>query len=280
MRSHSPLSRRSFLASAALVPLAGAVARKKPLPIGLELYSVRTELSKDLPRAVRAVAGQGYQVVEFYGPYYSWTLSQAKETRKLLDDLGIRCNSTHNDLSNLSAEGLPKAIELNQALGSRYIVVASAGRVDGLDGWRKVADTLTQAADKLRPLNLRTGYHNHAYEFVAVAGRRPIELIAAGTPPDVMLQLDVGTCLEAGSDPAAWIAANPGRIRSLHLKDWSPELGYKALFNEGSAPWKKIFDAAEGGGGVEYYLIEQEESANSLETAQRCLANYRKLRAA
>jgi sugar phosphate isomerase/epimerase len=281
MRSHSPLSRRSFLASAALVPLAGAVARKKPLPIGLELYSVRTELSKDLPRAVRAVAGQGYQVVEFYGPYYSWTLSQAKETRKLLDDLGIRCNSTHNDLSNLSAEGLPKAIELNQALGSRYIVVASAGRVDGLDGWRKVADTLTQAADKLRPLNLRTGYHNHAYEFVAVAGRRPIELIAAGTPPDVMLQLDVGTCVEAGQDPVAWIKANPGRINCIHCKDWAPGAGkgYEVLFGEGVAPWRKIFQAAESRGGVEWYLIEQEGARMpELEASQRCLANWKRLK--
>ena len=95
-----------------------------------------------------------------------------------------------------------------------------------------------------------------------------------------MLQLDVGTCVEAGSDPVAWIEANPGRIRSLHLKDWSPALGYKALFNEGSAPWQKIFDAAESVGGAEYYLIEQEQSGNPLEAVQVCLANYRKLRAA
>ena len=74
MSSHSTVSRRSFLASAALAPLTGALARKKPSPVGLELYSVRTELSKDLPGTVRAVAKQGYQVVEFYGPYYSWTL--------------------------------------------------------------------------------------------------------------------------------------------------------------------------------------------------------------
>ena len=69
----------------------------------------------------------------------------------------MRCNSTHNDAGNLSAEGLPKAIELNQALGSRYIVMASAGRVDGLDGWRKVAETLTQAAEKLAPAQYARG---------------------------------------------------------------------------------------------------------------------------
>src|SRR5207253_10957906 len=94
----------------------------------------------------------------------------------------------------------------------------------------------------------------------------------------ILLQLDVGTCLEAGSDPVAWIRDNPGRIRSLHLKDWSsdPAKGYKVLFGEGSADWKNIFAAAESVGGVEYYLLEQEGSRFSeLETANRCLQSFR-----
>ncbi len=52
------------------------------------------------------------------------------------------------------------------------------------------------------------------------------------------------------------------------------------LFGEGVADWKAIFAAAEHGGGVEYYLIEQEGSRLSeLETAQECLKTYRKIRA-
>ena len=93
-----------------------------------------------------------------------------------------------------------------------------------------------------------------------------------------MLQLDVGTCIEAGSDPVAWIKTNPGRIHSLHLKDWSsdPAKEYKVLFGEGNADWKSIFAAAENGGGVEYYLLEQEGSRfGELETAKRCLQTYR-----
>ena len=59
----------------------------------------------------------------------------------------------------------------------------------------------------------------------------------------------------------------------------SKERGYRVLFGEGDVPWKKIFDAAESKGGVEYYLIEQEGSRfPSLETAERCLANYKKMR--
>jgi sugar phosphate isomerase/epimerase len=94
------------------------------------------------------------------------------------------------------------------------------------------------------------------------------------------MQFDVGTCLETGNDPVAWINANPGRIKSLHLKDWNAEKGYRVLFGEGAAPWPKIFAAAERTGGAEYYLIEQEGSdLSEMETARKCLENYRKIRA-
>ena len=109
-------------------------------------------------------------------------------------------------------------------------------------------------------------------------GKRPIEIGAANTPKDFMLQVDVGTCVEMGSDPVAWIKANPGRIRALHLKDWAPGERYKVLFGEGKAPWKEIFAAAESVGGVEYYLIEQEGSRfTPFETAEKCLASYKRI---
>jgi sugar phosphate isomerase/epimerase len=134
----------------------------------------------------------------------------------------------------------------------------------------------------LEASGLQAGYHNHEAEFIAVDGVRPIEFLAKNTKPSIMLQLDVGTCLQAGFDPAAWIRANPGRIRSLHLKDWSsdPSKGYKVLFGEGDADWKAIFAAAESVGGVEYYLLEQEGSRYpEMETARRCLDRYRASRA-
>ena len=171
-------------------------------------------------------------------------------------------------------------IDLNSILGSKYIVMAHPGKVEGLDGWKKVAETLTGAAEKLKPLGLRAGYHNHQLEFVPIEGKRPMEVLAANTGKDVMLQLDLGTCVEVGSDPVAWINANPGRIASIHCKEWAPGAGkgYKVLVGEGVVPWKKIFEAAEKTGGIEYYLVEQEGSAfPAMETAERCLASFRKL---
>jgi sugar phosphate isomerase/epimerase len=280
MDSSNPVTRRSFLASTAAIPMALAAQSSSSIPVGLELYSVRDNLTNDLPGTVRAVAKMGYQIVEFYAPYFAWTSDKAKEVRAILDDAGIRCNSTHNGMQSFSAAGLAHAIELNKILGTHYIVLASPGKETELDDFRKVADTLSHAHETMKDEGLRAGYHNHDAEFRPLQGTRPIEIIAANTPQDLMLQLDVGTCVAAGSDPVAWVKANPGRIRSMHLKDWSPELGYKAAFGEGSVQWSALLAAAEGGGGAEYYLIEQEQSANPMETVARCLANYRKLRGA
>ena len=248
------------------------------LPIGLELYSVREALKLDLEGTVRAVAQLGFQCVEFYAPYYDWTEAQTKQMRKLLDDLGIRCYSTHNHEEFLAADKINRTRDLNLILGCKYVVLASSNPKPGLDGWKAIADELNSAADALEPSGLKAGYHNHQPEFTPVDGVRPMEILAKNTKPSVMLQLDVGTCLDAGADPVAWIRANPGRILSLHLKDWSPDpaVGYKALFGEGRADWKSIFAAAESVGGVEYYLLEQEGSRfGDMETAKRCLAAYR-----
>ena len=272
------LSRRSFLALSAMLPWALKARASPSIPIGLELYSVREALKLDLEDTVRAVAQLGYQCVEFYAPYFDWSDAQTKAMRKLLDDLGIRCYSTHNDEKYFSADNINRARDMNLSLGSKYMVMAYSEPKSGLDGWRVIADELNAAAAKLETSGLKAGYHNHQAEWKPVEGVRPMEILAKNTKPSVMLQLDVGTCLEAGSDPVAWIRANPGRIHSLHLKDWSPDpsRGYQVLFGEGSADWKNIFVAAESVGGVEYYLLEQEGSRfGEMETAKRCLQAYK-----
>jgi sugar phosphate isomerase/epimerase len=278
MRGHDELTRRSFLTLVTAVPLAAAARAGTQVPVGLELYSVRNDLQKDLMGTVKGVAKMGYACVEFYAPYYDWTPDYTKQVRKELDDLGIHCYSTHNSLKSFAPDGLGKAMELNQILGARYIVLASPGKVSGVDGWKLVAETLNKANDTMASQGLHAGYHNHDLEWKPVDGQKPIELLATSTDKSIMLQLDVGTCLATGNDPVAWIDRNPGRIRSLHLKEWSPEKGYRVLLGEGVGPWKAIFAAAESTGGVEYYLIEQEGSDYpEMETAEKCLAAYRRL---
>jgi len=286
MNNHGAISRRSFIAlGGAALPLAysSVVAQQKRIPVGIELYSVRTELMNDLMGTVTRVAKMGYEVVEFYAPYYDWTPAQAKDVRKLLDDLGIKCHSTHNSGASVTPEGFSKAIELNQIIGSKYIIQASAPPARSIGDWKALGDKLTSFAERLRPLGMATGYHNHQVEWRPLEGQRPMDIIAASTSRDVVLQFDVGTCVEVGADPIAWINANPGRIKSVHCKDWGAGQGrgYSVAFGEGDAPWLKIFDAVEATGGIEYYLIEQELSPQGQQfpMAEKCLANWKRLRA-
>jgi sugar phosphate isomerase/epimerase len=302
----SSLSRRAFVASAGAGALAvaagsgGALGNAlhaatlqgprlaaKTYPIGLEMFSVRREQQRDQAATLAAVSKMGYQAVEFFAPYLSWTIPFAKEVRTQLDDLGLRCYSTHNPSSALmGGDTMAKAIEINQVLGARHIIMASPPpNTSSAEDWTRVSGQLTAASRQLEPHGLLAGFHNHKIEWLPLAGgQRIMDILATNTPPEFVLQFDVGTCIEAGQDPIAWIKGHPGRIRSVHLKDWAPgseaqEKGYRVLFGEGVAPWKQIFDAVESVGGVEFYLMEQEGSRYSeLETAQRCLAAWRKMR--
>lgn len=306
--TESSLSRRDFLAvsgagsaalaaglmtgavpsTAAAASLTKRVTQQAPkVPIGLELYAVRGELAKDLPNTLRTVAQMGYEDVEFYSPYLGWTFPYAKGVRSQLDDLGLRCYSTHNSAAAVTpGDTMTRAIELNQILGTRHIILASPPQgVTSLDDWKRFSGQLSATVETLKPHGLMTGFHNHLIEWKPLeGGQRIMDVLAANTPPQFVLQLDVGTALEAGVDPVGWMKANPGRIKSLHLKDWAPgtdanQKGFRVLFGEGIGQWKDIFATAESVGGVEFYLIEQEGSRYSeFESAKRCLDAYRAMR--
>src|SRR6185369_3261316 len=195
---HSPspsatLSRRKFLAISGVIPAAIAThsvvssaagsaapgaAEAKQHRIGLELYSVRGELSRDLPGTLKAVAKMGYEVVEFYSPYFKWTPPYAKDVRAQLDDLGLRCYSTHNGFESFTpGKNLANAIELNQILGARYVVLASAGGRNGVEGWKNLCEQITAAVEQLKPHGLSAGYHNHQAEWAKLEnGQRIIEV--------------------------------------------------------------------------------------------------------
>lgn len=301
------LSRRGFLSVAGAVPaialaqsIGGAAfaadaapstapaAGAKKLPFGLELYSVRGELAKNLPETLKAVAKIGYENVEFYAPYLEWKLPYAKTVKTIMDDLNLRCFSTHNNITALTpGKTMDNAIELNQILGSRLIVLASPpGTANNLEGWKKLCGQLTTASEQLATHGLAAGFHNHAPEWAKIDGeKRRMDILAENTPPEFVLQLDVGTCVAAGADPVAWIKANPGRIKVIHLKDWAPgtradEKLYRVLFGEGVSPWKEILATAEAVGGLEHVLMEQEGSRfPEIETAQKCYDAWKAFRA-
>src|SRR5215469_6729349 len=171
------LSRRKFIFLSGIIPAAmsfrsistafgaseTAPGLDKKYPIGLELYSVRDQLARDLPATLREVARIGYTIVEFYAPYYNWTIPYCKDVRKLMDDLGLRCFSTHNHIESfMPGETMAHAIELNQLLGSKLLVLATApDNTNGVEGWKNLCGELTSAVEQFALHGLAAGFHNH-----------------------------------------------------------------------------------------------------------------------
>ncbi|MEP7002065.1 MAG: twin-arginine translocation signal domain-containing protein, partial [bacterium] len=180
--SPDSLSRRGFLGATAAMLASGAVVNggaistayalqtptsaPKKYPIGIELYAVRGELARDLPNTLRTVARIGYEVVEFYSPYLAWTIPYAKGVRTQLDDLGLRCFSTHNSWNSFSPESMGKAIEINQVLGARHMILASPPpNTTTLEDWKRACGQFTTAVEQLKPHGLFPGFHNHLIEW-------------------------------------------------------------------------------------------------------------------
>ena len=287
-------NRRAFLkstlaAGAAALGTGQALAarKKKAIPIGIEMYSVKDEEAKNILGTLKALREMGYEGVEFWAPYLEWTPEKLKDVRKQLDDLGMKAFSTHNRAHYFDEANFAKVTEYNQALGSKYVIMAQPNKPEGMDAWKAVADVLSGAHAKLKKHKMKAGFHNHGTEWKTVIDDkdgnkvRPIDVLAKHTPKDFHFQCDTATCYAAGGDPIAFMKANPGRVKSFHLKDWSPDKdkGYKVLLGEGMGDWPKIIETAETIGGVEYYLIEQEGSRFSpMETAKRCLENFKRFR--
>ena len=205
---------------------------------------------------VTAVAKLGYEVVEFYSPYLNWTTEAAKDNRKLLDDLGIKCLSTHNSAQAVSADNIAKTIEPNQIIGSKAIIVASAGKIVDVDGWKAFAATLTAAQEKLRPLGMATGFHNHQIEWKPLeGGERPMDILASGT------RRRTSCCSSTAGLPAIEAGVGSRRLdqgQPRPHQEHPPQglgqgkdRGYTVAFGEGDVQWKPLLAAAEATGGVE-----------------------------
>jgi sugar phosphate isomerase/epimerase len=250
-----------------------------PKPLGIELWTVRTDLKADYFGTLTRVAKLGYSSVEIFSTYLDWTLDYARDVRTHLDSVGLTCASTHNGMRAYTPEAIGKTVELNNILGSRLSIVASVPKIETLEGWRKAAASFADVADRLRPHGIASGFHNHQQEWTPLEGVLPIDIVTKGTPKDFVMQFDVGPAVQHGIDAAAWIRAQGGRMRSMHMRDWSAALGYDNIgFGEGDCPWPAIFEAADA--ACESYQVENGHSTPDQEwgIAERSIANWRKLR--
>jgi len=245
------LSRREFtIAGAASMAASLSAQTRKNIPIGLQQTAVSKNIQEDLPGTLRAVAKAGYDLIEYSaGTFMKWSPEDAKQVKRLMGELNLRCRSTHNEIVSFWGDGMKKAIELNQIIGSDTLVSVrgpgTAAKPGTLDDWKRFNEQLSQAADQIRAAKMTLGFHNHEVEFRPIEGVRPIDLLAANRNI-TSFHLNLGLCLKGGGDPIAFIRQCPGRIQSVLCQDF-----------EGKARWKPLFAAAERVGGLQFYLIQR-----------------------
>ena len=242
------------------------------IPIALQLYSVREDCAKDLPRTLEAVAKMGYEGVEFAG-YYGW---KAEDLKKLLDDLGLKVAGTHIGLNTLLGDEYERTVEFNKILGNKYLVVPGLPpeRRSSKEAWIETAKLMDEIAAKLKEEGMKLGYHNHAVEFQPIDGEIPWDIFFT-TAKEVFMQLDIGNAMHGGADPIPYLRKYPGRSLTIHLKEYS-STNPKALIGEGEVNWKEVFELCETVGGTEWYIVEQESYAYPpLECVERCLKNLK-----
>jgi len=228
-----------------------------------------------LPGTLEAVAKMGYEGVEFAG-YYG---REAKELRKLCDDLGLKVIGTHTGLNTLLGDELKRTVEFNQILGNPFLIVPGLPeeRRNSRAAWLETAKIFNEIAEKVKPDGMVTGYHNHAIEFSPMDGELPWDTFFGNTKPEVVMQLDTGNALHGGADPVPFLKKYPGRAATVHLKAYS-STDSKALIGEDEIKWDEIFELCESAGGTEWYIVEQESYAfPPIECVDKCLQNLKKM---
>ncbi|HMG66381.1 MAG TPA: sugar phosphate isomerase/epimerase [Chitinophagaceae bacterium] len=266
------MNRRNFLGQSALVT-AGIMVMpqlmfaKTNQKYGLQLFSLREQLPKDVKGVIAKVAEAGYKQVETFG--YSkendfWGLS-AVEFKKLLGSNGLTTPSGHYGMDAFFKSGeintIDDAIEAAKILEQDYVVIPyiSPNLRQTANDIKSLANWVNVAAKRVQNAGLKLSYHNHNFEFEPVEGLMLMDELLKNTDPDLVdFEMDVYWVVRAGQDPVEWFNRYPGRFRLIHVKDMDktdPKLNTEA--GSGSIDYKTIF-AQTKDEGVKYYIIEQE----------------------
>ena len=266
------IKRRDFIITSGLALGAVAIAPSlafsaKPKNIGLQLYTLRDEFSKNVKGVLEHVAKSGYKEVETYG--YSgkdgFFGTSAKDFKKIMNDNGLKAPSGHYDFNSFikdnNADFLKSSIECANQLGSEYITVPylDENLRHDLDGFKRVAQKINEAAVLCKQSGLKLAYHNHDFEFKKFGDKTGYDILLQETDKKLVdFELDIYWAVRSGNDPLALFKANPGRFTMWHVKDmdkskaeWNTEIG------EGSINFKTIFAEAKLS-GMKHFFVEQE----------------------
>ncbi len=239
--------------------------------IGLQLYTVRTEMAKDVDATLARVREIGYTEVEFAG-YFN---KPPKELRASLDRIGLTAPAAHVELGPDWKKVLDDAL----VMGHRYVVApwVAAERRRTLSDWKRVAQEFNKAGDQARAAGLRFLYHNHDFEFVPLEGKLPYDVLLAETDKNLVgLEMDLYWITKGGQDPLAYFNKYPGRFSCVHVKDMdrTPQQGMVDV-GAGKIDFKAIF-ARSKQAGIAHYFVEHDQPAVPFDSIRN---SYQHLRA-
>lgn len=267
------MNRRTFLGtitagSIVASRVSWASAEHKVDPIGVQLYTVRESMKKDLPGTIAKVAQIGYKEVEFAG-YFDHS---PKEIRSILDQNGLKAPSAHIEYSVLD-EKWPGVLEAAQVVGHQYIVCPWIDdEVRKQNRWKEAAAKFNKAAEASKKAGIQFAYHNHHFEFVKVDGKYAYDILLEETDPKlVQMEMDLCWMNIAGQDPLKYFDRYPGRFPMVHVKDVKKippkqddmPVNFDNVFPEmtsvgnGVIDFKKIF-AQSDKAGIKHYFVEND----------------------
>jgi len=234
-------------------------------PIGLQLYTVRDQLDKDIAGTINQLAAIGYHDLEIYSLYGK----TPGEFTKILKDNGATASSGHYMLPDVKTNW-QKHIDDAKALGLQYMVHAILQPEDrkSFDDYKRLAELFNKAAEQTHKAGIQFCYHNHNFEFKKYGDTTAYDyLLAALDPKLVKFEMDCFWVTHAGQDPVAYFKKHPGRFPLLHIKDlkdkpaptqeFDAKMGLFAPVGHGTIDWKRIFAAAPVG-GMKHYYVEQD----------------------
>jgi sugar phosphate isomerase/epimerase len=245
----------------------------KTFGIGIQLYTIRDEMAKDVPGSLKKVSDFGYKYLELAGyndgKFYGY---QPDEFKKLVEGLGMAILSSHTQVEaqGITLENAKKMAEDHAKVGVKYCiqpwVVLEARKP--LSNWQKMAADWNQVGKIMKETGVQFGYHNHNFEFANLEGKLPyFDVLMAELDKDlVTMEIDLFWVTKAGQDPVKIFKKYPGRFQLFHMKDmftkekpfFAPE-GVKdfAPVGAGVIDFRKIL-AKKDLAGMKYMIVEQD----------------------
>ena len=266
-------TRRSFLGAvagglgvaAAGQRLAFAQDAKKP-PLGLQLYSLRVALMKDLPGTLKQIKGWGIDEVESAGYYERTAAEFAAELKKA----GLECQAMHVGYDQLKGH-LDEVIKDAEVVGATtivnpYLPHANRGSFATREEMLRAADDFAKWSKSIRAAGLRFGYHIHGQEFGPAPEGTLFDVFAEQVGPEVGFEFDIFWIVAGGADPLALMKKYQGRVWYTHLKDMAEgakDKGFgpdtKVVLGTGKLDIPAIVEAGPQA-GVEIHYLEDESN--------------------